>query len=141
MIVAWHSTHSITGEISKSKATVSQLLLPEYYNFFCVVSTQLCVYFHCVCVCVCSIPSVTKEHVAPKSRRSSGSSVESRGSPSRPKTPSPPSAADWVQEYQGIRNAESMSSSPNVIIEEIYEDPPAGMETKGIGEKMEFYEW
>ncbi|XP_062396877.1 RING finger protein 17 [Sardina pilchardus] len=63
----------------------------------------------------------SRDYVPPRYRRSS---VESRGSHSRPKTPSPPSAADWQQEYQGIRNAQS-NSSPNVIIEEIFEDSPA----------------
>ncbi|XP_041953241.1 RING finger protein 17 isoform X2 [Alosa sapidissima] len=67
--------------------------------------------------------SVSTEHMTPRFKRSSRSSVESRGSLSRPKTPSPPSAADWQQEYQGIQNAQS-NSSPNVIIEEIFEDSP-----------------
>ncbi|XP_031421936.1 RING finger protein 17 isoform X2 [Clupea harengus] len=56
--------------------------------------------------------------------RLSGSSVESRRSRSRPQTPSPPSASDWVQEYQGPPQVQSISS-PNIIIEEIIEDSPA----------------
>ncbi|KAL2104300.1 hypothetical protein ACEWY4_001168 [Coilia grayii] len=65
--------------------------------------------------------SIPKESAAPTSRRLSKSPLDSRHSPSFPKTPSSSTASDWEQEYQRLPNTRPIFS-PNVIIEEIVED-------------------